>query len=99
MWKAGVTAALCGFIATAAHGQGQQCAPRANVIEHLADQFEQARQSVGLSPDGQAMIETFANSETGTWTILVSLPNGMSCLIADGIGWEAVDEKPQGATF
>ena len=38
------------------------------------------------------MLELYASPETGTWTILVPLPNGLSCLVASGEAWERVAE-------
>jgi len=38
------------------------------------------------------MVETFASSETGTWTITVTLANGTTCLVASGQNYEALAE-------
>ena len=69
----------------------QQCAPRPVVIEHLATNFGETRQSVGLA-QGNRVVETFASLETGTWTITVTLPNGTTCLLAAGQSFETVAE-------
>ena len=34
------------------------------------------------------MIEVYSSDETGTWTILVTRPDGTSCLLAAGQRWE-----------
>lgn len=73
------------------------CAPREVVLERLATGYGEERQSVGLGGGG-AMVETFANRETGSWTIVATLPNGASCLLASGQAFELVNEPlPQGA--
>jgi hypothetical protein len=36
-----------------------------------------------------AVMEIYASEETGTWTILVTRPDGQACLIAAGRMWEA----------
>ncbi len=41
----------------------------------------------GLTADGRTMIEVFA-SDDGTWTLLVSMPGGDSCIIAHGDTWQ-----------
>ncbi len=80
------------LLATAAHAaaeaQARACADRASIIERLETQFGEVRQAMGLNR-ANAVVEVFASAETGTWTILVTTPNGMSCLIATGELWES----------
>ena len=68
-----------------------QCAPRERVVERLASTYGETRQSIGLGARG-AVIETFASSDTGTWTITVTMPNGVTCLIASGQSFETLAE-------
>lgn len=63
--------------------QDANCAPRPVVIQRLAERYGEARQSIGLS-SGQALVELFASPETGCWTILVTRPDGVTCLLAAG---------------
>ena len=63
------------------------------MIERLADRYGEGRESVALDASGR-MVETFANIETGSWTIAVTLPNGIACLIASGQSYERVREAP-----
>lgn len=70
---------------------GRNCAPRPSVIEQLATGFGETRQSIGLGADG-IVIEVFASAVSGTWTITATLPNGLTCLVASGEGFEAVTE-------
>ena len=68
------------------------CAMRSHVIERLAAAFGETRQSIGLGANNQ-VVEVFASLETGTWTITVTNPNGLTCLIASGQAYETLDEK------
>jgi hypothetical protein len=34
------------------------------------------------------LLEVYASEETGTWTILVTRPDGVACLIAAGQMWD-----------
>ena len=83
-----------------AHAEGAQCADRAMVVDRLQDKYGESRQSIGLGQNN-AVVEVFASAETGTWTIIVTLPSGMSCLVASGESWEqlaeAAPKKGQGA--
>jgi hypothetical protein len=76
----------------AAFSQGTQCAPRETVRASLQEKYGETRRSLGLAGQG-AVMEVYAADATGTWTILMTLPNGTSCLIASGQGYEAVTES------
>ncbi|KNG94384.1 hypothetical protein [Pseudaestuariivita atlantica] len=77
--------------AAPALAQTRNCAPRDAVVDRLADRFGETRQSIGLGANN-AVVEVFASEETGTWTITVTMPNGISCLVASGQAFEAVAE-------
>lgn len=88
MTAAGLTLALACLSSAAAAGT---CAPREIVVDELADQFGETRQSIGLGSQG-SVVEVFASRETGTWTITVTTAQGMTCLIAAGQAFEALAE-------
>ena len=67
-----------------ANAQGQSnCVERTKVVETLQTKYGESRQSFGLSEDNR-VVETYANTENGTWTIIITLPSGISCLLAAG---------------
>ena len=68
-----------------------QCAPRAEVVAGLAQTYGETRRSVGLAANN-AVMEVFAAADTGTWTLTVTMPDGMTCLVASGQGYETVTE-------
>jgi hypothetical protein len=69
----------------------EQCGPHAKVTEILAQSYGEARQGIGLNGE-QRVMEMFVNAKTGTWTITVTLPDGMTCLVATGEHFEAIAE-------
>jgi hypothetical protein len=69
------------------------CAPRDAVIDRLASGFGETRQSIGLGADNR-LVEVFASAETGTWTITVTDPRGLTCLVASGQAFEPLAERP-----
>lgn len=77
--------------AQAVNAQGQNCAPRPAVLERLAEKYGETRQSIGLAAQG-SVVEVFASQETGSWTITVTMPNGLTCLVASGQSFEALAE-------
>jgi hypothetical protein len=71
------------------------CATRQAVLDRLENSYGETVQSIGLGSNN-GIVEMFASSETGTWTITVTLPNGMTCLVASGQAFEDIS-APQGA--
>lgn len=69
----------------------RNCAPRDSVVDRLAEGYGESRQSMGLGANN-AVIEVFASDETGTWTITVTTPNGLTCLVASGQSYETLAE-------
>lgn len=69
----------------------RNCAPRDSVVDRLADGYGESRQSMGLGANN-AVIEVFASDETGSWTITVTTPNGLTCLVASGQSFETLAE-------
>lgn len=76
----------------------RNCAPRDFVLERLAERYGETRQSIGLGAQGTVM-EVFASAETGSWTIIATLPSGISCMVASGQSFETVAEvlPPKGS--
>ena len=69
----------------------RQCGPREAVIARLADRFGETRQSIGLGTNN-ALVEVFASEATGSWTITVTMANGVTCLVATGNAFERVTQ-------
>lgn len=71
--------------------QLEHCAPRDKVVERLASKYGETRQSMGLGSNN-AVMEVFASSESGSWTITVTMTNGITCLVASGQAFEELAE-------
>lgn len=85
---------LCGLTAgltasSAAAQQSGNCGPRDAVVARLAESYGETRRSIGLGANN-ALMEVFASTQTGTWTITVTLANGTTCLIAAGQAFETL---------
>lgn len=79
--------AMAVYLVDAPPGQAQQtsCGERGDIIQSLKAKYAERSVATGLATDGK-LIEVFA-STSGTWTMLVTLPNGTSCYLASGVGW------------
>lgn len=67
------------------------CARRDEIINKFEIEFGEVPQAMGLVPFG-LMIEVLAAS-TGTFTILVTRSDGISCILAAGEDWSWVREQ------
>jgi hypothetical protein len=64
-----------------------QCAPRPEFLKQLSKRFHEEPVALGLTNNG-SVIEVLTSDDGSTWTMMISRPNGSSCLIAAGEGWE-----------
>lgn len=64
------------------------CGSRDGFVAGLERQFGEHRSIEAVTSAG-ALMEVFV-SGSGSWTILVTLPGGPSCLVASGEGWQPV---------
>ncbi len=64
-----------------------RCGQRQSLGETLATARGERPVSLGLDRTGQ-VVELFASEGGRTWTLLVTRPDGASCIIARGRYWE-----------
>ena len=87
-----IMAALA-ILATSAEAQ-TNCAPRARVIERLADQYGESRHGIGLAANRTGIAEIYVNDTSGTWSVVVTLPSGMACMVITGTNYSATTGAP-----
>lgn len=63
------------------------CGKRDDIVSQLEKKYGETRRSVGVQ-EGRGVVEVYASSSTGSWTILITNPRGMSCLMAAGEAFE-----------
>lgn len=68
------------------------CAERGVVLKKLTGQYGETRRSMGLAANN-SIVELHASDDTGSWTITVTRANGITCLVAAGSSFEAVEEE------
>ena len=61
------------------------CGEREVFVDRLVQGFGERPASVGLGADGN-VVEVF-RSDGGSWTLLITKPGGISCVIAAGEAW------------
>ncbi len=70
------------------------CGSRDQIITSLERKFDEEPVGIGLMPPGRA-VELLV-SESGSWTLLVTMPNGRSCIVSAGENWERRALPPKG---
>ena len=85
----GVTAlALALLLGVRAQASAQTvCTTHAEVTKHLDRRYAEAPVGIGLASNG-GVIEVFSSGDGSTWTIVITKPDGMSCVVASGEAWE-----------
>ena len=71
------------------------CGPRDAVVELLGNQFAETTVAVGLASSG-GVIEVLASDDGSSWTIMLTMPDGTSCVVATGEAWLDVLRRAKG---
>ncbi len=82
-----VVAGAALLISTPAYPEAPNCGPRDSVVKALTDKFREAPAATGISDNG-SLVEVLASEEGATWSILLTQPDGTSCLVAAGESWQ-----------
>lgn len=72
--------------------RGPPCYERESLVDTLARRFGERMTAAGVDARG-SLVQVFA-APSGSWTIAVSLPNGPTCILSSGEGWQSVDPSP-----
>ncbi len=64
------------------------CSQRDKIVDWLAVKYKEAPIAAGVSSNGR-LIEVLSTHDGETWTLIVTSPDGNSCMIASGQGWRA----------
>ena len=88
---AGLVLSVVASSGNAVAGQHNQtnCTDRSSAIKHLSGTYKEQPVAMGLASSG-GVIEVLTNEQGTSWSIIVTLPTGVTCLVAAGEGWEAV---------
>ena len=68
------------------------CHDYQTIVETLDKRYGETPASLGLQTNGN-MLQVFASSESGSWTILSVAPSGIGCIVAAGRHWQSGPTK------
>ena len=72
--------------ATAAASAQFACLPHGKLVDLLDGRYSEQRVAVGLESNGR-LFEVFAADDGSTWTMVITTPDGASCVVAAGLEW------------
>ncbi len=75
--------------------EARTCAVRGEALAHLSNKYSEAPVAMGLTNKG-AVVEVLTNQNGTTWTIIITMPNGVSCMVAAGECWETIRQVATG---
>lgn len=64
---------------------------RAEVVQQLDGRYSEKPVALGLASNG-GIIEVFTTRDGSTWTIVLTMPNGMSAVVAAGENWTTLEQ-------
>ena len=67
------------------------CDNRKDILTELGGKFDEKPVSLGLAVNG-TVVEVLS-SENGSWTIIMTAANGVSCLMATGEHWRELPKQ------
>jgi len=91
-------AALAGFAggfllaaSTTASAQSA-CLPHNKLVDLLDGRYSEQRVAVGLENNGR-LFEVFTSTDGATWTMVITTPDGASCVVAAGLEWQEPEKE------
>lgn len=84
-------------LGTAETQEGSNCGQRTTVLDYLSARYSEKPVAMGVAANG-GLIEVLTSIEGTTFTIIVTMPEGETCMVAAGESWESLPAglaKPQ----
>lgn len=74
---------------TSVPAQAMNCARREQMVERLKTRYSETLTGGGLqaSSSAQTIVEVWSSRETGTFTVILTTPEGLACVVATGTDW------------
>jgi len=88
--------AAMGLLAMPAAAQERPapCGDRGDLVSQLKDKYHESQTGFGMTGNGSVV--ELLTSDNGSWTLVLTFPNGRSCMMAAGEGWDMKKAKLAG---
>jgi hypothetical protein len=70
---------------------GMPCFQRDTLVTALEEKYKESLTGGGIQNETQ-ILEVWASAETGTFTVIITRADGISCIAATGKGWQQVEK-------
>ncbi|MEM7021275.1 MAG: hypothetical protein AAF637_01650 [Pseudomonadota bacterium] len=74
--------------------QLKRCNAHNKLVEILRGSYAEVPSARGLQSNGH-LIQVFVSKKSGSWTIVSTRPDGLSCVVATGRHWQDLTEPPR----
>ncbi len=81
------------LVCQSASAQGA-CDRRERVLGLLAEKYQETPVAAGVTTQ-DSLVEVLSDDAGKTWTIVVTSPQGISCLLLTGEGWKKLQQVAQ----
>ena len=71
------------------------CFPRAEVVQSLLNNYDEQPAAAGLAESGH-VYEVLVSADGETWSLLITNPDGVTCMVAAGREWMALTRQVEG---
>lgn len=88
---AGLAAGILMATTTSASAQSARL-PHGKLVDLLDGRYSEQRAAVGLESNGH-LFEVFAADDGATWTMVITTPDGASCIVTAGLEWQAPESE------
>src|SRR5262245_16031190 len=88
MLKMAFIAALASATLSVSAQAAPLCGKRDDVVAQLEEKYKEAPVGIGSVSNG-GLIELLTASNGTTWTLIITLANGPTCLVATGHDWQS----------
>ena len=77
------------FVTTGTLAQQPLCTERSEVVNELSSQYGEVPVAMGIANNG-GVVEILSSQSGTSWTIILTMPNGVTCMISAGENWESL---------
>ena len=91
-----ITLTLALLLGVGASARAQSvCRTHTEVVKQLASQHSETLVAIELAGSG-GVVEVFSTGDGSTWTMVITTPDGMTCMMATGEAWESLAKTAPG---
>lgn len=72
--------------------ESMACGKRDELLSHLSGKYAEEPVAMGLATNG-SIVEVLSSRTGGSFTIVYTTPEGLTCMMAAGSNWEFIEGK------